>query len=154
MININSPNKKTFHTDLTTLSTTALQEEIDRTDRILQRIDGKARHLLRTPFGCIDEHVCAAARTPIISWTVDPLDWTGISAERIYQTVWSKKFDGAIILLHDGYENTVQAVKMLLPNLYADGYQVVSVSALSKANACPLKKGSVYIRARKNGNSR
>lgn len=147
-------NHSYHHEDLTKLSANTLQEEIDRTDGILQKIDGKPRHLLRTPFGCINDSVRAAAHTPIVSWTVDPLDWTGVSEEQIYQSIWSKKFDGAIILMHDGYENTVKAVKRLLPDLYENGYQVLSVSALSKANNCPLKKGGVYIRARKNGSAK
>lgn len=141
------------HVDLTKLSEEQLQAEIDRTDKILQRIDGKKLHLLRAPFGCVDEQLCIAAQTPIISWTIDTLDWTGVSADDIYNSVWNKRFDGAIVLMHDGYPNTIDALKRLLPDLYADGYQVVSVSALSKANACPLKRGKVYIRARKNGSS-
>jgi polysaccharide deacetylase 2 family uncharacterized protein YibQ len=51
--------------------------------------------------------------------------------------------------MHDGYYNTVNALKRLLPDLKADGYQVVNVSALSKANHCTLKSGKEYIRARK-----
>ena len=142
------------HVDLTKLDENQLRNEIDRTDRLLQKIDSKARHLLRAPFGCMDERLRANAHSPIISWTIDTLDWTGISAQQIYQSVWNHRFNGAIVLMHDGYENTVEALKRLLPDLYADGYQVLSVSALSKANACPLKIGSVYIRARKNGGSR
>ncbi len=142
------------HVDLTRLNEEELCVEIDRTDRLLQKIDGKPRHLLRAPFGCVDEKVRAVAPTPIISWTIDTLDWTGISADAIYQSVWDHRFDGAIVLMHDGYENTIQAIQRLLPDLYVDGYQVLSVSALSKANACPLKTGNVYIRARKNGGSR
>ena len=142
------------HADLTKLSADELQTEIDRTDRLLQKIDDKSRHLLRAPFGCLNETVRAVASTPIISWTIDTKDWTGIAADSIYQSVWENRFDGAIVLMHDGYEHTVQALERLLPDLYADGYQVLSVSALSKANACPLKTGNVYIRARKNGSAR
>ena len=51
--------------------------------------------------------------------------------------------------MHDGYVETVSAVKRLLPDLKNAGYQVVGVSQLAKANGCQLKTGSVYIRARK-----
>lgn len=137
------------HADLKTLAQDKIAWEIDRTDEILATVDGKTRHLFRAPFGNVDEQVKQTVQTPIIDWTIDTLDWTGVSAQTIYDTVWSKKYAGAIVLMHDGYENTVDALKMLLPDLYEAGYQVVSVSALAKAHDCPLKTGGVYIRARK-----
>ncbi len=137
------------HFDLTTLSAEQLRAEIDDTDQLLARIDGKDKHLFRPPYGRISEQVKNAVSVPVIDWTIDTLDWTGVSADEIYQTVFNQKFSGAIVLMHDGYPHTVDALKRLLPDLERDGYQVVSVSAMSKAHDCPLKSGSVYIRARK-----
>ncbi|MBQ8322575.1 MAG: polysaccharide deacetylase family protein [Clostridia bacterium] len=136
------------HLDLTTLSDADLQTEIDRTDELLSTVDNKPRHLLRPPFGKADERI-KKAEAPVIDWTIDTLDWTGTSSDKIYETVFSQKFDGAIVLMHDGYENTVDALKRLLPDLKAAGYQVTSVSQMAKANDCPLKNGGTYIRARK-----
>jgi len=85
----------------------------------------------------------------LIDWTIDTLDWTGVSADTIYHTVYENRFSGAIVLMHDGYKNTVEAVKRLLPDLKADGYQVVSVSLLAKTHNCTLQRGKTYIRARK-----
>ena len=137
------------HLDLTKLPQEKLIQEIDETDAILSRIDGKERHLLRAPYGAVNELVRAQSFTPIIDWTIDTRDWMGISPEKIYQTVFENRFSGAIVLMHDGYENTVEALKLLLPDLMKDGYQVVGVSQLAKAHNCILKNGSVYIRARK-----
>lgn len=137
------------HYNLTTLSSQEIEQEIQSVDKILQRIDGKPYHLLRAPFGKTNESVEKLSPTPIINWTIDTLDWTGVSADEIYQSVFSAKTDGSIILMHDGYPNTLTAVKRLLPDLKKAGYQVLSVSALSKANRCPLQRGKVYIRARK-----
>ncbi len=137
------------HYDLTTLDEQALQAEIDRTDQALFQVDGRERHLLRAPFGKVNEQVKALAKTPIIDWTIDTLDWTRVDADTIYNSVMSQKFSGAIVLMHDGYEETVAALKRLLPDLKNEGYQVVSVSALAKAHGCVLQNGGVYIRARK-----
>ena len=137
------------HADLTKLSKSELLWEIDKTDELLKGVDGKARHLLRTPYGNTNTLVKETAKTPIIDWTVDTLDWTGKGADTIYQTVISQVYSGAIVLFHDGYLETITAVKKLLPALKEKGYQVVSVSQLCKAHDCPLKNGSVYIRARK-----
>ena len=47
--------------------------------------------------------------------------------------------------MHDGYAHTVDALKRLLPDLYNEGYQVVSVSQMAKMHGCTLKNGKVYI---------
>ncbi len=137
------------HANLTALSKEELAQEIDETDALLQAIDGQGRHLLRAPFGCVNEEVKKTAAVPIIDWTIDTLDWTGVPADEIYDEVFSKRFSGAIVLMHDGYGHTVSALKRLLPDLKAEGYQVVNVSQLIKAQGCQFEKGKVYIRARK-----
>lgn len=137
------------HYDLTTLDEATLRDEIDKMDDLLGAVDGKKRHLLRAPYGKTSDFIKARSPVPLINWTIDTLDWTGVSADTIYRTVYDNRFSGAIVLMHDGPKNTVDALKRLLPDLKADGYQVVGVSQLAKAHGCVLKKGSTYIRARK-----
>lgn len=137
------------HFRLPDLTEEELIREIDSMDEILQKIDGKPRHLLRAPYGAIDDKVRKVAKAPILDWSVDTLDWTGISAQEIYDSVLDGLESGGIVLMHDGFENTVEAVKRLLPELKARGYQVTSVSQLSRAHERPLKVGSVYTRARR-----
>ncbi len=137
------------HYDLTTLSDKALLREIQQTDEILSRADGKTYHLLRAPFGRINEQVKQFAFTPIIDWTIDTVDWSGASKEQICSVVEKDCYNGSIVLFHDGYEPTIEAMKVLLPTLKNKGYQVVSVSQLAKAHNCVLKRGKVYIRARR-----
>lgn len=144
-------NHSQTHPDLSKLTREELKTEIGQTDELLSKIDGKPYHLFRAPFGRLSEDVRALVPAPVLDWTIDTLDWKDSSAEDIYNTVWSQKFSGAIVLMHDGYENTVTALKRLLPDLKREGYQAVSLSQMSKAHDCPLKTGSVYIRIRKNG---
>ncbi|MBE7080002.1 MAG: polysaccharide deacetylase family protein [Clostridiales bacterium] len=137
------------HLDLTTLPNEELHAEIDTTDAILSKIDGKKQHLLRPPFGFINDAVKAQTSAPIINWNVDTMDWSKVSAEEIYHSVYDRVSSGAIVLMHDGYPNTVEALKRLLPDLKNAGYQIVSVSALAKAHGCTLKNGGEYVRLRK-----
>ncbi len=139
------------HLDMTKLPKDKLQWEIEKTDDILARIDGKPRHLFRPPFGLCSDDIKTAVEVPVINWSIDTRDWTGVSADDIYNEVMQKKFSGAIVLMHDGHNETVTALKRLLPDLKRAGYQVTSVSQMAKAHDCPLKKGGVYIRARKSG---
>lgn len=137
------------HLDLTALTPEKIQWEIDETDKLLQKADRKERHLLRAPFGKINQNVRAVAQAPLLDWNIDTLDWAGKSAEEIFETAFSAKADGSIVLMHDGYFPTVDALKRLLPALKAAGYQAVSISQLAKAHDCVLENGKVYIRARK-----
>lgn len=137
------------HPDLSKLSIENIASEIDQTDSILSKLDGKPRHLFRAPYGKISDQVQKQVQTPILNWTIDTLDWKGKTAQEIYDSVWEQKYAGAIVLMHDGYENTVTAMKTLLPDLKEAGYQAVTISQMSKAHDCPLRVGSVYIRARK-----
>jgi len=137
------------HLRLTDLSQSRIRQEIDATDKLLSLYDKKSRHLFRAPYGACNEKVRAAVDVPIIDWFVDTLDWTGVSADVIYDTVWENKGSGVIVLMHDGYDNTLQALKRLLPDLHEAGYQAVSVSQMAKAHDCPLRIGGVYTRARK-----
>ena len=137
------------HPDLSKLSIENIAGEIDQTDSILSKLDGKPRHLFRAPYGKISDQVQKQVQTPILNWTIDTLDWKGKTAQEIYDSVWEQKYAGAIVLMHDGYENTVTAMKTLLPDLKEAGYQAVTISQISKAHDCPLRVGSVYIRARK-----
>ncbi|MBO5481342.1 MAG: polysaccharide deacetylase family protein [Clostridia bacterium] len=138
------------HTDLTTLSVQEKWREISDTDALLQAIDGKERHLFRPPFGKLEREWKALLPVPIVNWTIDTLDWTGKSPEEIQLEVLQNTFDGAIVLLHDSKQNTVDAVKTLLPKLYENGYQAVTLSAMAKAHGVSMKNGAEYIRLRKN----
>jgi len=137
------------HPDFTTLSLTAGIDEIDRVDNVLSPFDGKNRHLFRPPYGKITDEQKNAVQVPVISWTIDTLDWTGLGENAIYESVMQNKFSGAIVLMHDGYKETVQAVKRLLPDLKKAGYQVVNVSQMCKMHGRKLYKGKEYIRIRK-----
>ena len=141
-------NHSNHHLDLSKIDEETARKEIDTVDEYLSVIDGKEKHLFRPPYGKLGKESKAAIGVPIINWSIDTLDWKGRSEKEIFETVFSQKEDGAIVLMHDGYSQTVQAVKRLLPALKEAGYQVVSVSQMAKAHNCPLKNGSVYTRAR------
>lgn len=139
------------HADFSTLSLDEQLNEIDQTEELLTKVDGKKSHLFRAPYGRIKKQDRANIPVPIIAWDVDTLDWAKKTEEEIYQTVMWKSYEGSVVLMHDGPINTVSAVKRLLPDLYDAGFQVVSVSMLAKAHNCSMKNGSEYIRLRKNG---
>jgi len=79
---------------------------------------------------------------------VDSQDWNGASKDQIINTITSKMNDGsldnAILLMHENYTSTAEAVEYLVPLLKSKGWEVVSVSELFKANGKELYNGTVY----------
>ena len=65
-----------------------------------------------------------------IQWSVDSLDWKGISAEEICDRVLKRVEPGSIVLFHNAAEHTPAALPRILESLERDGYTIVPVSEL------------------------
>lgn len=92
--------------------------------------------LFRPPGGIFNNHdseLLDRLGYDIILWSVDTKDWTGISSDRIIQTVRNNVNDGDIVLFHDynGHvSGTPNALRVLIPELVSQNYQLVTVSEL------------------------
>ncbi len=91
--------------------------------------------LMRPIGGSITNARIEASPYSIINWSIDSEDWNYKSNKKgnvdiIVKNVMSSVKDGDIILMHDIYENTYEAVKIILARLHAEGYEVVTVSEL------------------------
>jgi len=130
------------HSDLTTLSPSGIQSELNHTSQLIQGAGAPAPTLLRPPYGAmsismlntsIDSHYSVAL------WSVDAQDWAVPGVNKIVQNIFDPTSDGsylgngAIILMHDGggdRSETVQALPRIIQNLQADGYRFVTVPQL------------------------
>ena len=52
--------------------------------------------------------------------------------------------DGDIILMHDIYESTAEAVTRFVPELVAQGYQVVNIAELAYYKNASFENGQIY----------
>ena len=71
----------------------------------------------------------AAKRT--VLWDVNSYDWKDLPPIEVAQRVVERARPGSIILMHDGgrdHTGTIDAVKLLVPELRARGYELVTVS--------------------------
>ena len=135
------------HTNLTTLSDEKVKEELRLTDEKLKNADGKSVHLVRPAGGHADSRVLSLYKTTFINWTaaLDTKDFDdSVTENDVYSTVLSNLLDGGIVLMHQGYDKSVTAVKRLLPDLKALGYQVVSVSELIRYYGVKAEIGKLY----------
>jgi peptidoglycan/xylan/chitin deacetylase (PgdA/CDA1 family) len=131
------------HLDLTKLEEPALDYQVLTTQEIVKRETGKVPVLLRPPYGSFNEAVKKFGM-PIILWSIDTLDWQSKNPDVIHNRVLSNVKDGDIIIMHDIYKSSAEAVSRIIPELKRKGYQLVTVSELAKARGISLKPGNVY----------
>ena len=65
-----------------------------------------------------------------MQWSVDSLDWTTTNTAEIVRRVVTQVKEDDIILMHDGYETTVEATRQVIPILKEQGYTFVTVEEL------------------------
>lgn len=135
------------HKDMVKLTEDEMVEEIRLVDAAMEQQHQYTPRMFRVPYGNRDEvvlSVLAAEEKPVIGWSVDPYDWKVKDKETIVNHVLNSVQDGDIILLHDIYEPTAQAVEELVPALQERGYQIVTVSELFQFRGITPEPGVYY----------
>ncbi len=121
------------HTAYSTLTKKEIREDIEKCNNILASITSCKPTLLRAPSGdYTDTSETAAKETNMrtVQWSVDSLDWRGLTVDEIKSRVLPAVENGSILLFHNAVKNTPQALDEILTQLEKDGYSFVSVSEL------------------------
>ena len=137
------------HKELTKLSSAELMDQITKTQDAVIAATGITPKLMRPTFGSYDDNLKSNVGMPLVLWSVDTLDWKSRDAKKVTDHVLSNVKDGDIVLMHDIYDSTAEAVKLLVPQLIDRGYQLVSVSELFEARGETLEEGQIYRQMRK-----
>ena len=138
------------HRSLTKLTSKEIKQEIMDTHAAIESIIGTAPKMYRVPYGAINDKVRQISKElgfSIIGWSVDPRDWELRDADLVYNAIMDSATDGAIVICHDTYESTAEAIERIIPELITQGYQLVTVSELFKHRNITLEPGEVYHRA-------
>lgn len=139
------------HPNLKTLSKKKAEQEIKNNLAKLNKILGEGKRLLRPPYGNYNDTVKAVCDAPIITWSIDTLDWKTKNAQSVFAEVKRSAKDGYIILMHSLYKSSVEALEYVIPWLIEQGYQVCSVSEMFNARGITLEDGTVYSLVRNAG---
>lgn len=116
----------------------------EKTNEIYYNITGKELIYTRPPYGNITSAIKNSLNTIFINWSLDTEDWLHRNKDMIVLSIMKNVSDGDIILMHDSYDSTVEAVEEVLPLLYAEGYQVVSVSELASLKGYTFETHKLY----------
>lgn len=88
--------------------------------------------LYRPPFGKIGGEAEKDIALTKVLWTIDSNDWCTKQAWKISARVTKNAHDGGIILMHDFYESSLDALPVIIDALTEQGYRFVTVSELLK----------------------
>ncbi|GAA0246857.1 hypothetical protein GCM10010492_53060 [Saccharothrix mutabilis subsp. mutabilis] len=111
------------HPHMTQLSQAQMTSEISQTQQAIQQATGEAPKLFRPPYGETNSTLKAVEAqfglTEVL-WSVDSQDWNGASTAQIVQAA-SNLQAGGVILMHDGYQTTINAIPQIVANLKSRG---------------------------------
>ncbi len=126
-------------------------DDIRRTSNQIHDITGQFSTCFRSPGGMTTPAIlteCAEENMAAYYWSIDTQDWNSRNADAVYHSVMDNVKDGDIILMHEIYDSTADAVERMVPELIAQGYQLVTCHDLItlKGGAEPVP-GTQYVNA-------
>ena len=129
------------HPVLTQLSLEDAKKQITDTEDAIKNVLGKSSKLMRPPYGAISDDIRNSLDLSFILWDVDSLDWKSKNEESIFTEIQHQTSDGAIILLHDIHQPSVNSLPKVIEYLQEQGYSFVTVSELLNTR---LKPHEIY----------
>ena len=132
------------------ISTDEIKSQISKASDIIENAagDGYKVEIMRTPGGAEKQSVKDAIDMPIILWDIDTLDWDTKDADNTYNVIMNNVKGGSIVLMHDLYQATADAVERVVPDLVQQGYKLVTIDELFKIYGKELEPHKTYYDAR------
>lgn len=130
-------NHSNNHLQMSKLSADKIREELAYVNDAVYKLTGKKPTYFRPPFGDYDNELIETAENmglQTIQWSVDSLDWKGLSATEITSRVTKNVKNGSIVLFHNNSDNILEALPLVLANLINSGYKLVTMSELVYAD--------------------
>ncbi|MDX6767499.1 MAG: polysaccharide deacetylase family protein [Candidatus Methylacidiphilales bacterium] len=121
------------HPALSGLSEERVNYELQKTQDVLEGINGRPPAWFRPPYGAFRRDQGPIPRCKSLGvalWSVDPRDWSRPGSSTIVQRVVSAAAPGSIVLLHDLHSQTAEACGAMLDQLMEKDFQFVRLSQL------------------------
>ncbi|MDD5803512.1 polysaccharide deacetylase family protein [Blautia sp. HCP3S3_H10_1] len=118
------------HVELDKIPKEKALEEIEAANQEIYEITGVYPQWLRPPYGAWVKNLDFCVEMFPVLWDVDTLDWKSKNVESILKIAKAEVKDGAVILMHDAYQSSVEAALQIVDLLTAKGYEFVTVDEL------------------------
>lgn len=124
------------HKGITKLSAAEIQTQLNQANQAVAAASGVTPILMRPPGGAKDSasmEAVGSVEMRAVLWSLDTMDWKTRDKQQTVDAVLNQIKDGDIVLMHDLYETTADAVEVMVPELIKRGYQLVTVSELASS---------------------
>lgn len=136
------------HKYLNGLSASAIRAQVQNANAAIASVAGVTPTLFRLPGGIKNSTVMSNINMPVILWNIDTLDWKHKNPQKTLDAVLGKAKDGDIILMHELYAKTADAVEIMVPKLIEQGFQLVTVSELIEYKGIQVESNKIYSQFR------
>lgn len=129
-------NHSTTHPHMNSLSSEKQKEEITSCNDAIESLTGKAPTLFRAPYGEYNNSLVQNVKALdmyCVQWNIDSLDWKNPAPDDMVRRIEENLTQGSIILLHNGAENTPEALPKIIEAIQNKGYKIVPVSEIIPA---------------------
>ncbi len=134
------------HKNLNKEDSAVIEEEVRKGCQVIEEATGQEVTLMRPPYGNAAQHVREQVDMPLIQWDVDTEDWDSQDAGMVVDKILQDVKPGSIVLMHDVYSSTAEAVEQVVPQLLEQGYQLVTVTELFELYGESLEPHCEYYR--------
>ena len=131
------------HGDLSKMKKAGILWEMKKSGKAIQDVLGVKPDLLRPPYGNVNDKMRRLVGLPMIYWSIDSEDWKSRNVKKILKRCKEIQ-DGDIVLMHDLYPTTADAIEKLVPKLIKKGFQLVTVEELFYYRGIEAQAGKVY----------
>jgi peptidoglycan-N-acetylglucosamine deacetylase len=111
------------HARMTSMSSAQMQQDLSQANQAIQQATGVTPRLFRPPYGETNSTLASVASSlglRQVIWDVDSQDWNGASVSQIVANA-GRLQNGQVILMHDGIQNTRDAIGQIVSNLTGRG---------------------------------
>lgn len=123
-------NHSYHHVQLNKLSKEAAEGEIEKTNQLIREWTGEDPLYIRPPYGAWSQELENVVDMIPVFWNVDSLDWKLQNKERVLCCLSGQVEEGDMILMHDGYQSSVDAAFALVDQLQNQGFVFVNVEEM------------------------
>lgn len=138
------------HPRMTRMSAGAIRADMERADRLMRQVLGVKPLYFRPPYEEYNDRVLRVAASmgyKTVQCSIDTRDWANPGVDKIVSSVLDHAAPGAIVMLHQGRQQPVEALPRIIEGLQARGYRLVTLSeALRPPQVAPSESAAGRLR--------
>lgn len=119
------------HLNMPRLNEDSIREEISSVNGRIEELTGVRPTFFRAPYGDYSNRLLTIVDELDmvgIQWSIDSLDWKGLSAKEIVERVVPKAKSGDIVLFHNNSDHVLDALPLVIMGLKNKGFRFVGLS--------------------------